>query len=111
MKELNLLLLIARQKDYGAYEKYFSQHELNVYDALPCHGTAQNKMLDLLGIEQTEKIMLLSVIGKKQTKNVLETLPYQMEIDIPGRGIGLIMPLSSIGGTHSMQVLVLGSTS
>ena len=109
MKELNLLLIIAREKDRAAYEKYFSRRALASYTTLPCRGTAQNKMLDLLGIEQTEKIMLLSVIGKQQTKDVLETLPDQMEIDLPGRGIGLIIPVGSMGGMRSMQALT-GST-
>lgn len=109
MKELNLLMIIARQKDHGAYEKYFSRHKLAAYAAIPCRGTAQNKTLDLLGIEQTEKIMLTAVIGKQQTKEVLATLPDSMEIDIPGRGIGLVIPLDSMGGTHSMSVLT-GST-
>ena len=109
MKELNLLLIIAREKDHAAYEKYFSRHKLAAYTTVPCRGTAQNKMLDLLGIEQTEKIMLTAVVGKQQTKDVLATLPDQMEIDIPGRGIGLVIPLNSMGGTHSMMVLT-GST-
>lgn len=109
MKELNLLLIIAREKDRAAYEKYFSRRALASYTTLPCRGTAQNKMLDLLGIEQTEKIILLSVIGKQQTKDVLETLPDQMEIDLPGRGIGLIIPVGSMGGMRSMQALT-GST-
>ena len=120
MKELNLLLIIAREKDRAAYEKYFSRRALASYTTLPCRGTAQNKMLDLLGIEQTEKIILLfiaaglgfeslSVIGKQQTKDVLETLPDQMEIDLPGRGIGLVIPVGSMGGMRSMQALT-GST-
>lgn len=109
MKELNLLLIIARQKDRAAYEKYFSRRALASYTTLPCHGTAQNKILDLLGIEQTEKIILLSVIGKQQTKDILDTLPDQMEIDLPGRGIGLVIPVNSMGGVRSMQALT-GST-
>ncbi len=109
MKELNLLLIIAREKDHNAYKKYFSRNKLAAYAEIPCHGTAQNKMLDLLGIEQTEKIVLSAVIGKQQTKDVLATLPDQMEIDLPGRGIGLIIPLNSMGGAHSMKSLT-GST-
>ena len=105
MKELNLLLIIAREKDRTAYEKYFSRHNLASYTTLPCRGTAQNKTLDLLGIEQTEKTILLSVIGKQQTKEVLNTLPDQMEIDLPGRGIGLVIPVNSMGGIRSMQAL------
>ena len=105
MKELNLLLIIAREKDHAAYTKYYERHGLVSYTTLPCRGTAQNKTLDLLGIEQTEKIMLLSVLGKQQTKDVLNTLPDQMEIDIPGRGIGLIIPVNSMGGIRSMQAL------
>ena len=109
MKELNLLLIIAREKDRAAYEKYFSRHALASYTTLPCRGTAQNKVLDLLGIEQTEKTIFLSVIGKQQTKDVLNTLPDQMEIDLPGRGIGLVIPVNSMGGVRSMQALT-GST-
>ena len=109
MKELNLLMIIAREKDQTAYEKYFSRHELVSYTTLPCRGTAQNKTLDLLGIEKTEKTMLLSIIGKQQTKDVLRTLPDQMEIDIPGRGIGLIIPVNSMGGIRSMQELTGGT--
>lgn len=109
MKELNLLLIIAREKDRAAYEKYFSRRGFASYTTLPCHGTAQNKTLDLLGIEQTEKTILLSVIGKQQTKDVLNTLPDQMEIDLPGRGIGLIIPVNSMGGIYSMQALTGGT--
>ena len=109
MKELNLLMIIARERDQAAYEKYFSRHGFASYTTLPCRGTAQNKTLDLLGIEKTEKTMLLSILGQQQTKDVLRTLPDQMEIDIPGRGIGLIIPVNSMGGIRSMQALT-GST-
>jgi len=55
MKELNLLMIIARLKDHAAYEKYFSRHKLAAYAAVPCRGTAQIKRWICLALSRPKK--------------------------------------------------------
>ena len=57
-------LVTVTKREYGeAFLRYFYENEIHSLTAALCEGTAQQKTLDLLGIEKTEKIMISSVVS------------------------------------------------
>ena len=65
-------------------------------------------MLDYFGLEATEKIVMMSVVTDDTWKGVKRGLEEQVQIDVPGRGIAFLIPLSSIGGKKVLQFLTDG---
>ena len=72
------------------------------------NGTAVSDILSLFGLEATEKKLLFSVVTGEKWKEIKKGLRRKLEIDIPGRGIAFIIPMSSIGGKKTLMFLTDG---
>lgn len=106
MKDVCMFITITQRAYNEEFIGFFTHHGATVVYSTPCSGTAHSKTLDLLGIEQTEKSMIFSVMTGEQMRGIVHDLTVQMQIDLPDRGIGVAIPLSSIGGKSAMQVLL-----
>ena len=68
-------------------------------------GTAVQETLSTLGLEKTEKAVLLAVVTAESWQKIQKDLRRKMQIDVPGTGIAFIVPLSSIGGKRALMFL------
>ena len=69
------------------------------------HGTAVRSMLDLLGIESTEKRIVLTIANEEKTKKLIEEHKRRLYIGVPGHGIVVSLPIKSIGGGSTVAYL------
>lgn len=69
------------------------------------HGTAVQSMLDLLGIESTEKRIVLSVASDEKTAALITAEKHHLHIGVPGHGIVIAVPVKSIGGGKAVAYL------
>ena len=67
-------------------------------------GTATTEILDCLGLEDTEKAVLLCVSGG--TEKLVRKAARELWLDVPGRGILMTVPLSGIGGAAAKEYLL-----
>ncbi|MDR2514254.1 MAG: P-II family nitrogen regulator [Christensenellaceae bacterium] len=72
--------------------------------ALPCRGTAQRAVLDMLGLERVEKQMSFSIIPPELTRRLLHGLESHIQIDRPGNGVATLLPMRSLSG-HLLKLL------
>ena len=63
------------------------------------HGTASSEILDCLGLGQTEKAVVLSLVPGGGVPGLLEAFSEKLQIKGPGNGIAFTVPLSSLGST------------
>lgn len=70
------------------------------------YGTATTEILDYLGLEATEKTVLFCV-GARSPK-LVRRAAKDLWLDIPGRGILMTVPISSIGGVSAKEYLLQG---
>lgn len=110
MKDLFLLLTIVRRKDSAEYEEFYCNEGVSVVYNLPCNGTAHAKTLSILGIERTEKSMLLSTVTGETLKKLKHHLTVNMKIDLPDRGVAVAVPLSGIGGSRTLEYFTSGQS-
>ena len=86
--------------DVGKGEKILSvfreEHALLDYVCMG-HGTARTEMLDLLGIGETAKAVVFSLVEKSQAQRILVRLGRELQMRYPGRGIAFTIPVSGIG--------------
>ena len=71
-------------------------------------GTASSDVLDLLGLDDDEKGIHMSLVTEDTWKNVKKGLQSKLRIDVPGTGIAFIVSLSSIGGKRELGFLIDG---
>ena len=108
MKDLFLLITIVRRDDAKEYEEFYSSEGVGVVYTTPCNGTAHAKTLNLLGIERTEKSMLLSTVTSHTLKRLKRHLTVNMKIDLPDRGVAMAIPLSGVGGNRTLEFFHAG---
>ena len=108
MKELFLLITIVRRQDDAEYENFYRNHGVSVVYNTHCNGTAHAKTLSLLGIERTEKSMLLSVVTGANLDKLKRELSYEMKIDLPDRGVAVAVPFSGVGGSSTLEYFTSG---
>lgn len=71
-------------------------------------GTATSEHLNLLGLDDSEKAVILSVVTGEKWKLLKKGMTNRIRIDIPGTGISLVIPLSSVGGRRELELLTEG---
>ena len=71
-------------------------------------GTASSEVLDCLGLEESDKIVLFTAVTGDVWKHVKKGMETKLNIDVPGTGISFIVPVSSMEGQKSLRFLLAG---
>lgn len=108
MSKLYLMTTIIDRNVGKKYSNLYKDEGLQVMFITLGAGTASGDMLDYLGLENTEKMVVFSVLEKESWKQTKKDLQQKLQIDAPGGGIAFIVPLSSIGGKRTLQFLTAG---
>ena len=103
MKNMYFLITILRRSDTKEYEHFYAKHNVKSLYSLNCNGTVHERTLDLLGIERSEKSMLITLTDGASLKILTKALTTEMKIDRPDRGVAVAIPLASIGGTNTLS--------
>lgn len=106
MGEIYLMTTIADRNNGKKYLDLYKQEGINVMYVTMGQGTARGDILDYLGLESSEKVVMYSFLELDKWKAVKKDLQKKIQIDVPGEGIAYIVPLSSIGGRRTLQFLL-----
>ena len=106
MGNIYLMTTIVDRKIVKRYLELYQKNNLQVMFISLGFGTANNEVLDYLGLESTEKAVALSVIEEHTWVSVKKQLEKKLRIDAPGGGIAFITPLRSVGGKKALQYLI-----
>ncbi len=81
--------------------------ELGIREATLLHGrgTAVQSMLDILGIEDNEKRIMLAVADEETTQTLIREQKNRLFVGVPGHGIVIAVPIKSIGGGKTLAYL------
>ena len=105
VKKLKLLVTIVPRSRVLLYIDVIEQFEVNMQTVVYGKGTASNEMLSLLGLAESDKAVILSMIREDKVKDTLETLKEKFEKVKNGKGIACIIPMKSIIGVYMYQFL------
>ena len=99
-----LMIVITDRSRGGEFAAWFqSQGAALVLSALG-QGTAATEVLDYLGLEATEKAVLL--LAAPRSGRIVRRAARELWLDVPGRGILMIVPISSVGGARARDYLL-----
>ncbi len=68
-------------------------------------GTATSEHLLLYDLEQSEKVIVSTVVSADSMKKLMKLAKRKLFIDIPGNGVMMAVPLKSIGGGRSLAYM------
>lgn len=105
MSELHLMVTITDRSTIKKFISLYRRHGVDVSFITVGYGTAVSETLDYLGLEETEKAVILSVVTERVWREVKLDLQNRLKIDVPGTGIAFLIPLSSIGGKKPLLFL------
>ena len=106
MSRLYMMVTMTDRNRKKKFEEFYKKNEHMVFFTTLGRGTANSEMLDYFGLEESEKVVILSVVTEETWKKLRREMIVKMQIDVPGTGIAFIVPLSSIGGEKTLHFLI-----
>ncbi len=103
MQGLKYVITITKRDYAEQFLDFFRQNEINRVMAKLCSGTATDSILDVLGIEATEKVMFEAIVREEAIKDLKRGFIYEMDIGISGNGVVFILPIQCVGGMSSVK--------
>ena len=105
VKKLKILVTIVDRSKSLFYMDLLEQYEVNMQVRILGKGTADSQMLNLLGLAETEKVVIISVIKEEKEKEILETLSEKFEKVKNGKGIAYTISMKSVIGVSIYKFL------
>ena len=110
LRKLKWLITIIDRTKALFYLDLLEQFEVNVQMVLYGRGTANSQMLDLLGLVESDKAVIVSFIREDKVKEALETLGDKFQKVKNGKGIAYTIGMDSIIGVSMYQLLTNDTT-
>ena len=105
IKKLKVLITIVNRSKALFYTQLLEQYDVNMQMTLYGNGTANSEMLGLLGLVETEKAVILSIVREDKIKDIKMVLAEKFDKVKDGKGIAYTIPMQSIIGVSIYQFL------
>ena len=103
MSDLYMMMTITDRIHASEFTEFYAEHKAPVSFISLGKGTASDRILDYLGLEDEQKSVILQLVTGSVWKELKRGLERELRIDVPGTGISFIVPISSIGGKRELQ--------
>ena len=104
-KALKLLVTVVNHSKTDLYIDLLESFEVNMQMQMHASGTAGSELLHYLGLEQSDKSVIFSLIREDMAPLALKALEEKFKTVRGGKGIAYTVPLSSVTGVAIYQFL------
>lgn len=108
MSKVYMLVTVTKRPMKKRMTDLYERNELKVAFCTPAKGTASSDMLDYFGLEDTEKLTIISIVTDTVWDRIKRSMENEFRIDAPGRGIAFTVPVSSMGGKKALEFFTEG---
>lgn len=102
---LELLITIVNRRKAELYLDLLQAFDVNMQFVLLGEGTAGDDIRNMLGLADSEKAVIFTVIKEKDIKAAMNMLEDKFETIRDGKGIAVTVPFSSVIGVSIYQFL------
>ena len=102
----DFIITITDRSRSGEFAAWFQQQGATLVLTALGRGTATMEILDYLGLEASEKAVLLCMLPSR--RGLLRKAARELWLDVPGRGVMMAVPVFSIGGASAKAYLFRG---
>ena len=100
-----LLVTVVDHRKEDFFIDYIQSHGANLQMTMRGEGTAKTEMLRMLGLTDSEKSVLFSVVREDQIRPLCDGLAEKFKTVKNGQGIAFTIPLSSVVGASVYRFL------
>lgn len=105
VRKLKLLVTVVNRNKTEFYMDFLSGYEINFQTAVLAQGTAKSETLYMLGLEDSDKSVIFSVLREDKAQEVLHGLDEKFQTLKKGKGIAFTVPLTSVIGVSIYRFL------
>ena len=105
MNRLKLLITTVNRAKADFYMDYIQSFGANMQFVFYGHGTAPREIMAAHGLADSERAVIVSVIGEDHVPAVLECLEEKFRTIVNGKGIAYTIPMASIIGKSVFNFL------
>ena len=98
LHKCKLLVTVVDHRKEDFFIDYIQENGANLQLTMRGEGTAKTEMLRMLGLTDSEKTVLLSVIREDLSRALCDGLAEKFKTVKNGQGIAFTIPLSSVVG-------------
>ena len=106
LKKISMFITIVNRGQGNYVLKIFEQEGANAQFVQLGEGTAQKEVRDILGLDDNEKEIIISLITNERIESVKSELEAFFKINKRNRGIGFSIPMTSLIGMKVYQFLI-----
>lgn len=104
-QKLQLLFTVVDRKKTEFYADLIQSFEVNMQLTLAAQGTAPTETLNLLGLADSEKSVIISIIKAEKAAEALSVLEEKFRTIKNGKGIAYTVPMTGTIGVAIYQFL------
>ena len=105
MSDLLFTVCITQRSNFTALAGIYKKNTIPYNLVALGRGTASSELLNMLGMDDTEKVIAFSVMTQSIWKSVKKALRHELQIDLPGAGVAFTTPLAAVAGKTALRVL------
>ena len=102
---LELLITIVDKKKADFYADLLQSFDVNMQMIVAAKGTAEEKMLEILGLSDNDKAVIFSTVREDRLEEIENALEDRFASVKGGKGIAASIPLTSIMGASAFGFL------
>ena len=104
-QKLQLLVTVVNRKKAEFYADFLQEFEVNMQLSFAAEGTASTEMRNLLGLSDSEKSVIFSIIKEEKVALALSALEEKFATIKNGKGIAFTIPMTGVIGVAIYQFL------
>lgn len=102
-QKLKLLITVVNREKVEFFMDLIQSFEVNMQFNVSARGTASSDLLNLMGLEDSAKSVIFSVIREDRAKEALRALEERFSTIKRGKGIAYTVPMSGMIGVSLYQ--------
>ncbi len=105
---MNYIISIVSQRRFERLMAVHDKLAIPISVSMMGRGTAEQSMLDLLGMKADKKRIVMAVANSEKTERYIQEIKEQVNIGVHGHGVVITIPIKSIGGGKMVNSLSEG---
>ena len=102
-KKLKILVTIVDRSKTDFYLDILEGYEVNMQTVIYGRGTAPSDIASVLGIVQSDKVVIFSVVQEEKIKEILASYEDKYFKTKNGKGVAFTIPITSVIGVSIYQ--------
>ena len=104
-KKLKILVTVVNRRKTELFMDLLTEYEVNLQASVLAQGTARSETLYMLGLEDSDKSVIFSVLREDKAPEAMHMLEEKFNTIKDGKGIAFTIPMSSVIGVAIYRFL------